>query len=276
MIFIAILLLWVSTSFVGHLGGKRLRVGLERDAMPRGAPDYSNVKVDSPVHRLTDLAEHAARLGSVSSYDRSGNVIWFTSFESGLQGSVVASDHIDSTATIVSSRANHGHFSLELDPRNVNDSYANWRRILQFLEAGKIGVEISISVDDDFKNVRLSMWSYDGDYELYAPLDYAEVGGLWKIRDRDLGWVTVLEDFVLQQGPSAWHNIKFTIDTEEKTYGHLLIGRHVIDISSYNLLESEADDLGQLAVRLGFGERQYYCPGSHYVGCGAHNLLLVG
>ena len=196
-----------------------------------------------------NLGELAARLGALSVYDRQGTVIWQTDFEHGLQGSVIVVDDEGSIGQLVSSRANHGCFSLELDPRNADGSEVSWRRILQFLEVGKIGVEISLSVDDDFKNVRLTMWSYDGDYELYAPLDYEEVGGLWKIRDRDEGWVTVLGDFVLQQGPGAWHNIKFTIDTEEETYGHLLVGRHIIDISSYNLKKTEADDLGQLAVR---------------------------
>jgi len=94
------------------------------------------------------------------------------------------------------------------------------------------------------------MRAWDGEYELYAPVDYAEEGGLWKIHDRDAGWVTVLSDFVLQQGAGAWHNVKLVIDTENETYVRLLVDREVVLLTSYSLLKSASDHLGQLEVRV--------------------------
>jgi len=205
------------------------------------------------------MAELATRLGSPVTYDRSGDVVWLTTFEYGLQGTVLGTSGAASSGTITPARSNNGPFSLEMDPDNNEDSYVNWKRIIQFLESGKVGAEVCVSVDTGFEAVRLTIWSWDGDNELYAPVDYAEEGGLWKVRDKDLGWVTVLSDYVLQQGPGAWHNIKVVIDTENKTYVRLLVDKEVVVLDSYNLVETESEDLGQIEVRF----TNYGCAASH-------------
>ncbi|MBU2060048.1 MAG: hypothetical protein KKB38_20250 [Gammaproteobacteria bacterium] len=52
--------------------------------MARGAPDYSNVRVESLLTRLDDLAELVARLGGAYAFDRSGSVIMLHDFGYGL------------------------------------------------------------------------------------------------------------------------------------------------------------------------------------------------
>lgn len=227
--------------------------------MPRGAPDYSNVKADKPLHRLDDMAELAARLDSPVAYSRSGNVIWLTSFEHGLQGVVCTSDHVDSTGAISASRALRGNFSLKFDPRDATTSYVRWSRVVGLLEPGRIGVEISVSLDDSPDAIRITVWYRDGGRELYAPLVYEEDGGLWKIKDKDLGWTTVLEDYSLEKGANAWHQIKLVIDTENKTYLWLLTAKHAVNLSEYNLEDEPSEDLGQLYFRI----TVYGCPTCH-------------
>lgn len=218
--------------------------------MPRGAPDYSNVKVDSPLHRTTDLAELAARMGSPVAYSRSGNVVWITSFEEGLQGVTFSSDHVDSVGSLSAARAFRGSFSCKLDPRDADGSYVRWSRVIGLLEPSLIGMEASFSLDDSPDALRMTMWYRDGENELYAPIVYETDGGLWKIRDATLGWVTVLEDFELETGANAWHTIKFVIDTENEKYVWLLTAKHVIDLGDYSLLKSASTDLGQLYFRV--------------------------
>ena len=47
-------------------------------------PDYGRLSAQATVFPVTDLGELAARLGSIVSHDRRGDVIWLDGFEDGL------------------------------------------------------------------------------------------------------------------------------------------------------------------------------------------------
>ena len=51
--------------------------------MAHGAPDWFGTTPQGMVHRVADLAELAARLGSPDVFDRRGNVLFMDSFENG-------------------------------------------------------------------------------------------------------------------------------------------------------------------------------------------------
>ena len=49
--------------------------------MASGHPDGGEGGETQIIHTVQDVGELAARLGSVSAYFRSGNVVWFDDFE---------------------------------------------------------------------------------------------------------------------------------------------------------------------------------------------------
>ena len=218
--------------------------------MPRGAPDYSNVRVDQPLSSLYDQMELAARLGSPVIYDKAGVLIWYTDFEHGLQGSVFAVDDTDSKGSLTASRSHHGAFSCMFDPRAADGAYVQWGRVVHFLPEGPIGVEMSVSTDADPEAVRLELFYRDGERALTGLVHYQTEGGIWKIAKKGNIWVIVLEDFELQQGPAAWHPIKLVIDTKKKAFVRLLAARHVVPLSEYELRDDPDEALGQLEVRI--------------------------
>ena len=218
--------------------------------MARGAPDYSNVTGGPPLSGFYDQGEIAARLGSPVVYDKSGILVWYTDFENGLQGSDFGVDHEDSKGGLTAGRAFHGSFSCMFDPRGVADSYVEWGRVIHFIEEGRIGVEMSLSIDDNPEAVRLTMFYYDEDRVLTGLVHYQTDGGVWKIPTKDDGWVNVLEEVELQPGPSAWHPIKLVIDTKKKTYVRLLAARHVVELTKYGLIDNPSGALGQLEFRV--------------------------
>ena len=218
--------------------------------MPRGAPDYSNVRVDQPLGRLYDIGEMAARMGSPVVYDKAGIVIWYTDFEHGLQGSVFGVDHTDSVGSLTASRSYRGSFSCMFNPRSAANSYVNWGRIIHYLPLGPVAAEIHLSTDTDPDAVQLKLIYRDGSRALTGLIYYQTDGGYWKIYTGNAGWKTVLSGFELQQGPGAWHPIKLVIDTTKKSYVRLLVANQVISLTDYTLTDIEDFTLGQLEVQI--------------------------
>ena len=229
--------------------------------MPRGAPDYSNVRAYGTLYRLDDMAELAARLGSMATYDRRGNVVWLTNFELGLQGSTFDVNPPASEGKVIATRSCYGHFSLSFDPSADEGSYVTWGRVIQFLEMGKIATEIIISTDAYPGGVKLVMHYYTGERQLGAVVFYKLSTKSWYIQAKELGWVKLLESYEIQSGPTAWHHVKLVIDTKEKRYTRLLIDRKVILLPEYELTDEPSEDLGQLEVRFEvYGEPAYHAP----------------
>lgn len=216
--------------------------------MPRGAPDYSNVRAYGPLHRLDDMAELAARLGSPVVYDRAGQVVWFTDFEHGLQGSVITVDHENSEGIVSASRSFRGAYSLKMHPRAAASSRVSWIRLLHHLPAGDVGAEIAISLDTDPLTFELNLSDYAGDDQTQAVLKYLPATGNWEVGDNVLGWVGVLSGFSLYPSGGAWYPVKLIADFVSKKYVKVLIGEHVIDLSDYFLVVDPEVSPRQLTV----------------------------
>lgn len=217
--------------------------------MARGAPDYSNIKVGDPIHRLDDMAELAARLTSINTFDRAGNVVWITDFESGLQGTVCGVDDAASTGALSVERAYHGNYSVKLDPQGASGAYANWARVIQFVLTGKVGAEIAVSTDAD--PLYITLWAYymDGTTCQRGGLRYDPSTGNWDIGTVDGTWTNVLAGHKIQQGAGAWHNIKLVIDAKTGKYVRAIISKEVVILSEYDLYSYSYGGLGQLFVK---------------------------
>lgn len=218
--------------------------------MPRGAPDYSNVRAYGPLHRLDDQAELAARLGSPVLYSRSGSVVWMTDFERGLQGSTFGTDGAPSAGSLSTARANLGAFSIMLDPQGVADSYVEYGRVVHFVPVGKLSLEASVSTDSDPYGLRLKMFYFTGTTQYYGGLHYDPATGDWKVRNAANAWPVVLEDFKIQQGAGAWTPIKLVVDVENEVYVRAEIAKHFVDLSSHSMYQEASTNNGQLDIRV--------------------------
>ena len=216
--------------------------------MGHGTPDWWGSEPSETIFQTQDAGELAVRLGSIDVFDRRGNVIWLTNFGDGLQGCTPTVDHTDSKWALTANRAFSGAYSLKLDPRGAADAYAEWGRVLHFLNPTRLGFETVISLDTDPASVRWSMWYFDGTNRVYSAVWYYPATGDWKILKADGNVVTVLAGAKLQQGPAAWHHVKMVIDVETEKYAFLLIDKNEVNLSAYALKKDASADLGQLLV----------------------------
>jgi hypothetical protein len=199
---------------------------------------------------IGDLAELAARLGSISTYDRRGTIIWMTDFEHGLQGTSCGVSDAECDYFVSAERSYHGAYSLKMDPSDEEDSYVEWGWVVHFMPSGYVGLEAAISTVSDPAGIRLKILHFDGTTQQRGELHYDTATGDWTIRTGDTTWETILDGFKLQQGAAAWNPIKLIIDVESGEYVRAQMSGRSVDISDYSLYSLASTNLGQVAVRV--------------------------
>lgn len=200
------------------------------------------------VFQQMGLGGLAAVLHPAKRFDFRGHVVWWTDFDEGLQGSLPASDHVDSTYSISTDRASSGGMSLKLDPRGADDAYVEWSRTLGMAVPKKVGYGTSISLDDSPYLLRWLIYYYDGTNRNQGQLRYDPDSGDWEIRKADGDFETILEGYELRTGSSTWHEVKLVVDFENDIYLRLLVGDHEVDLSEYGLYVTAAADLKGVVV----------------------------
>lgn len=208
---------------------------------------------------IGDLAEHAARTGSINAYDRRGTVIWMTDFEHGLQGPDPTGSDEECEAIISAVRSFHGGYSLKLDPSDAESSYIEWGRVIHFTPAGNTGLEVAVSTDTDPAGIRIKMLHFDGTTQQRAELHYLPSSGDWLIKTSATTWETILTGYKLQQDTVAWHPIKLVANFESGMYARAQMSREEVDISAHTLYSLPSGNLGQLAIRA----MAYGAPATH-------------
>lgn len=191
--------------------------------MPRGAPDYSNVKSGEDLHRLDDLAEIPPRLRYPSSIDRAGEVVVLEDFRYGLVGVETAKDDLGSSVTASPLFTRFGGFSAKL--ARVANALA-WARVEAFtpsLESGKIGAEIQFCADTADPVVQIYISQYTGSKWLLWGLKWSALTDKIYIGGETVGWTEIGSGYDISQGYHYFHNAKLVVDVANKDYERVLI-----------------------------------------------------
>jgi len=207
--------------------------------MAHGMRDYGIYAVKSTVVALEDMAELAARLGSIVTYDRKGDVIFTDDYEAPTEkfrdsSLALAEVKLDSTTAV------SGAQSVKLTTPDTTDRYAEISYVIPPYRLGKHGIKVSISA--------YQMGGLTGYYQIYV-LFYDSVhshelgvkinpkGELVELLISGV-WTTIIDDlFVDTSLVTWWHNVKLTFDLDTGYYDKLLIDAASWDLSAYQYLK---------------------------------------
>ncbi len=216
--------------------------------MAHGQPDYGMYGIASTIYRLADMGELAARLGSIVSFDRRGDVVWLESFEFGDSAWSYTLAGTNSDAAPSAEYARSGGFALKL----VTGTGANPYVIAQHLNyrpiTSKVGVELSFSFKTGFDRFHLTVNDYDGSDATVYSVEIDKDGTNLRIRTGLVTWITLESAFDLYADAGCFHIVKLVIDISTGKYVRLLINDQVWDISDYSGWESGSATLRNLGV----------------------------
>jgi len=220
--------------------------------MPHGGPDWGTEGPVSTIYSIQDLGELAARLGSIVTFDRRGNVLWMDDFESGLSQWRQVGDR---DAEWNGNQAKNGGFCCKLITPAVAGGSCCIERYIGFPALSPMGFEFSYS-DDDTAGVPRSLWILvvldSGSYRYKTSIFYDVMNGKLQYTSgtgamRDIpGGAYGMSSFF----PGEFDTLKFVADFTTAKYKRLLINSRTFDVSALSFHKVALVSAPQMVIEI--------------------------
>lgn len=181
-------------------------------------------------------AELAARLGSIDTFDRRGNVLWFDDFESGLNKWMPETPA--GSIAISAERARNGCFSCKLSTPAVANQWARIRHWLPYVFLSKMGFEFSFTWDADIKEIIFCIDFVGGGHNYVGAIKYLYPGFVrWQYLAGDWFYRDIMPSYLMDDRDYTFNTVKLIIDFPNGKYDKCLINGQSFDLSQYPLIE---------------------------------------
>ena len=210
--------------------------------MAHGYPDYGVGAPYKTIYPVLDLGELAARLGSIITFDRRGNVIWFDDFEQGINKWKKNFTGFAGTITSTQERARTGGFSAKITPYPDSDSRTRMEHYMPLPIIGRLGFEFSFTWVYDVGEIVLNASLYGHDYHHSSQIRY--LGGgyrRWYYLDENSNWQEIGR-VILHAEDYLFNTIKLVVDYKTLKYVRLIVNETEFNLSGipYRLLSPAA------------------------------------
>lgn len=204
--------------------------------MPHGHPDYGPASPVSTVYSVQDMAELAARLGSIVTFDRRGNVVFMDDFAGGL--AKLGDTDIGGAQGVIdisNAHAYHGAFSCRIVAHPETGSSMTY--YLPYPILSRMGFEFSWLREDQYLEwVFLHIRLMDGTNSWDAQVYWNATNLTWYVYDGVLGDFRALSPTVdYDIAMPAFNHTKLVIDYVTKKYVRLLVNEIVFDLAGTSL-----------------------------------------
>lgn len=203
--------------------------------MSRGQKDYGQYAVKEVTASLSDMGEVAARLGSIVTFDKRGDVIDFDNFEEPL---LKWDTYATGSATwpyLYSEDAKSGSQSILLNSGAIAGDYVRIRKGYSVLASKKLGIEISFGCDygNDYLYLRLTYFDDTNGYITEVKLDLKNNKAY--ILDEDDNYTEIGVIDVRTKRDFLYYSMKLVVDFDTLKYIRFLFANTEFDLSAYSL-----------------------------------------
>jgi len=205
-----------------------------------GRPDYSAPapigQIPKPTtYTLSDMAELAARLGSINTFDRRGDVIWLDDFEDNINKWWVYGGTAGYSFAQSNERARSGALSGKLVTGGIGENWLAVQSGIFYPVLSRVGYEISVHLHDDVETFIHYFWSQDGTHKNWFGLSWEQATRKLSVYDKTLGWTSVDNDIYLWAGGRVFSTLKLVVDLTTLKYVRAIINREAFDLSAYTV-----------------------------------------
>jgi len=190
--------------------------------MGHGTPDWWGAEPTETIYGIQDVGELAARLGSIDTFDRRGNVLFIDSFEHGLAPYFTGAEQAGSAVVLSALTARSGAYSCKLTTGAVANALAYVARHGPYPVLSKYGFEVAFTVDDNAVEVRIGLTLYDGVNSTGFIVRYLPATDKWQYYNSAGTWVDLATGVALLANTRAFHVVKLVVDLETGEYFYFL------------------------------------------------------
>lgn len=180
-----------------------------------------------------DLAELAARLGSVTTHNREGNIIFIETFEHGMTPWFVTEDGANAEVRISNLAYRSSGYSCRLMGGSTASGVAKIFRKFPYPVLGLYGLEFSVLHQTDTEFIDWVLAWHDGTDEHQFYCRYDDVNNIIRVKDTDGNFVTVATGVDLSFTYAPFATIKLVADFVNDEFVRLIINETEHDLSAY-------------------------------------------
>jgi len=216
--------------------------------MPHGVKPWGGIRKEVVYATMTDLAELAVRLGSIVSFDRRGDVIWWDGFEDTLNKWTASGYGTGNAQEVSTDYARNGQYSAKL---TAGAQVGGWARIDHYMPypvLGKMGFEFSFvqHAETDYMDVFFTL--YDGTLYYPARIRLAYVDKKLQYYNSSFGWTDIATGWELYRFAGLFHTLKLVVDFANKEYSRLIVDSTTYDLSGISVPQASSSDSPHLEI----------------------------
>ena len=203
--------------------------------MAHGQPDFGQFTGKTTTYALSDMAELAARLGSIDTFDRRGDVVWLDNFEDNIDKWEILLGGVGAAAVLSTEAARNGARSAKLTTGNLANNYALIRKHLPSPVPSKVGFEVSFTVDDDLNGLYFALQLLDGVNRHVAMINYHPDTDRLYYYDNAGVEQLIAAGLNLQAAIYHFHTLKLVADMVNYRYVRLILNEVTYDLSNFTM-----------------------------------------
>lgn len=203
--------------------------------MAHGHADHGLGMAKRTIHAVADLGELAARLGSIDTFDRRGDIVWYDDFEALFNkwapivaadiGSVIQSDYI----------AKRGTHSLELTTGPVAGGATGVYHEEGYPVLSNFGFEAHFHLYHDTIRAYIEARIFTGTQRLRTYLVYERDNSRWRYLDHNGIEQDLLLGVTYPARTTLFVPCKFVIDITNRTYLRGIFSNQEVDMSAFGV-----------------------------------------
>jgi len=202
-----------------------------------GLPDYGMYAALENMGNLVDYGELAARLGSIATFNREGNIVFWDDFEHTPLKWTTDTSNPNSTVGLSDKEVLSGGQCVEL-VTGIHLGYETGiERTFPCFTTGKQGMEIGFS--NELKEYRFYVEVFIREVTHYYRVRVRINFGLGKIElwADDSQWHEIATGIELTDTKNLFHYFKVVVDTGERRYTRIMLDRNEYNVEEYNMLK---------------------------------------
>ena len=218
--------------------------------MASGQPDFGLYAPTKTIVGLSDMGELAARLGSIVTFDRRGNVVRLDDFEGGIEqwdlGGVGTGRKLEWSEIYHRS----GNFCAKLTSHPTAGMVAEMATSVSYPILSKIGFEFSAVIDTNLRYLTILTQLYNGTSITESLIRWTQATALWKVTDDTQAWRDLSPTMKLSPVAPVFNTIKLVADFVNNQYVRLIVNNIDYDLSAYGLYSAGSAEAPRIDIKI--------------------------